>query len=76
MPSRSVDGPAAAEQGNPPSAKTALQSASTALADPVATPLVDARRQKIDNIRTLLVTAINGFGSNLTYQIGDGPLMF
>jgi cytochrome c peroxidase len=57
-------------------ATTALRNASVALADLIATPTVDGRRQKIDNIRTLLVTATNGFGSNLTYQIGDGPVMF
>jgi hypothetical protein len=32
-------------------ARTALQSASAALADLIATPTVDGRRQKIDNIR-------------------------
>jgi mono/diheme cytochrome c family protein len=57
-------------------ARTALQSASAALADLIATPTVDGRRQKIGNIQTLLATAARGFGSNLTYQIGDGPLMF
>ena len=57
-------------------AKTALQDASTALADMIATSTVDGRKAKIDNIRTLLVTAANGFGSNLTYTIGDGPVMF
>jgi hypothetical protein len=57
-------------------ATTALQSASAALADLIATTTVDGRRQKIDSIRTLLATAASGFGSNLTYQIGDGPVMF
>src|SRR5882672_838656 len=41
-------------------ATTALRGASTALADLIATPTVDGRRQKIDNIRTLLVTATSG----------------
>jgi mono/diheme cytochrome c family protein len=57
-------------------AKTALQNASAALADMIATPTVDGRRAKIDNLRILLQTAATGFGSNLTYTIGDGPLMF
>ena len=57
-------------------AKTALQNASIALADMIATATVDDRKAKIDNIRTLLTTASNGFGSNLTYRIGDGPVMF
>jgi hypothetical protein len=47
-----------------------------ALADMIATPTVDGRRAKIDNITRLLAAAANGFGSNVTYQIGDGPLMF
>jgi len=49
---------------------------SAALADLIATPAVDGRRQKIASIQTLLAAAASGFGSNLTYQIGDGPLMF
>jgi mono/diheme cytochrome c family protein len=57
-------------------AKTALHGFSVIVGLVIASTSVDFRNQEIGTLRTLLSIAATNFGTNLTYQIGDGAVMF
>ena len=48
------------------------------LVDPQRTDIIDDnnRDSRLNHLRSLLSTALTSIGSNLTYQIGDGVLVF